>query len=385
MIRLKQIQAKQQESLDPSRFPREVFELFSIPAYDNGSPEIVAGADIGSTKKVVQPGDVLLSRIVPHIRRAWIVPRSNGGRQVASSEWIVFRSDAFLPSYLRHALMGDVFHAAFMNTVAGVGGSLLRARPAFVGEIEIPLPPLAEQKRIADILDKADGIRRKRRETHAMLNALCRSVFTDLFGSFDSCDPRHKWPVMRFGDLWSRPARNGQSPSARGTHRGNVLVLNAITGPEFDTTAVKAGLFDRAIDPSQIVDSKTFLICRGNGNLNLVGTGRFPTATMENTIYPDTIIAAEIRPDKMDSAYTEHVWMTKFIRSQIESGARTTNGTYKINQELLTNIQVPVPPLSLQKRFAQLANHCRIIGQRSIAAAIEQKELFESFASTAFA
>jgi len=45
-----------------------------------------------------------------------------------------------------------------MNTVAGVGGSLLRARPAFVAEIEIPVPPLSEQKRIADILAAAHRI-----------------------------------------------------------------------------------------------------------------------------------------------------------------------------------------------------------------------------------
>ena len=48
--------------------------------------------------------------------------------------------------------------------------------------IEIPLPPLSEQKRIADILDKADAIRRKRQVELDTLSALRSSVFLRLFG-----------------------------------------------------------------------------------------------------------------------------------------------------------------------------------------------------------
>ena len=60
-------------SVDPKKHPDEVFELYSIPAFDAGAPEILPGADIGSSKKIVQPNDVMISRIVPHIRRACVV------------------------------------------------------------------------------------------------------------------------------------------------------------------------------------------------------------------------------------------------------------------------------------------------------------------------
>ena len=59
-----------------------------------------------------------------------------------------------------------------MSTVSGVGGSLLRARPEFVAKIKIPLPPLEEQKRIADILDRAEALRAKRRAALAQLDEL---------------------------------------------------------------------------------------------------------------------------------------------------------------------------------------------------------------------
>jgi type I restriction enzyme S subunit len=130
----------------------------------------------------VRPGDVLLSRIVPHIRRAWVVGPERGRRIIASGEWIVFRGDGVEPSYLRHLLVGDAFHAEFMRTVSGVGGSLLRARPAYVAEIEVPLPSVEEQQRIAAILDQADALRAKRRAALAQLDSLAQSVFLEMFG-----------------------------------------------------------------------------------------------------------------------------------------------------------------------------------------------------------
>lgn len=181
-IALGEIMASKSGSVDPSKFPDEVFDLYSIPAFDSSHPEVVAGRAIGSAKQVVRPGDVLLSRIVPHIRRSWVVANGSGRRIIASGEWIVFRSDRVHPDYLRHVLVGDPFHAQFMNTVAGVGGSLLRARPEHVGKIKIPLPPLAEQRRIAEVLDGAEALRTKRRSALAQLDTLTQSIFLDLFG-----------------------------------------------------------------------------------------------------------------------------------------------------------------------------------------------------------
>lgn len=86
------------------------------------------------------------------------------------------------PKYLRHVLVGDPFHSEFMRTVCGVGGSLLRARPAHVAKIQIPLPPLPEQRRIAEVLDLAEALRAKRRAALAQLDSLTQSIFQDMFG-----------------------------------------------------------------------------------------------------------------------------------------------------------------------------------------------------------
>jgi type I restriction enzyme S subunit len=179
--------------VNPSSFPGEEFELYSIPAHDRGGPEVAHGSEIGSSKQIVQPGDVMISKIIPHIRRARVVGPFRGKRQIASGEWIVFRGESFDPNYLRHFLLSDGFHGQFMNTVAGVGGSLVRARPAQVKAIALPLPPIPEQRRIAAILDRADTLRAIRRRVLTHLEALTRSIFNDMFGS-------QSWPTEALGD-----------------------------------------------------------------------------------------------------------------------------------------------------------------------------------------
>ena len=198
MISTGDIALRKGGSVDPKKHQDEVFELYSIPAFDAGAPEVIAGSAIGSSKKAVQPNDVMISRIVPHIRRACVVGPANGHRQIASGEWIIFRDERIWPQYLRWLLVGDVFHSAFMRTVSGVGGSLLRARPVEVFKIQIPLPPLDEQKRIAGILDAADALRAKRREAFGQLDTLLQSTFLDMFG--DPVTNPKGWEVVRVGD-----------------------------------------------------------------------------------------------------------------------------------------------------------------------------------------
>lgn len=166
--------------LNPSTHPTERFELYSIPAYEAAQAENRLGSEIGSSKNLVSPGDVLLSKIVPHIRRSWVVPPAGQLRQIASSEWITFRSEAVHSKYLRHFLTSDVFHSQFMKTVAGVGGSLLRAQPKAVARILFPLPPLNEQRRIAAILNKVEALAR----TQEILDSTARKLRTAAINGF---------------------------------------------------------------------------------------------------------------------------------------------------------------------------------------------------------
>lgn len=65
--------------------------------------------------------------------------------------------------------------------------------------IEIPLPPLEEQKRIASILDKADDLRQKRQKAIEKLDELVQSVFLDMFG--DPVTNPKGWDVYQLKDI----------------------------------------------------------------------------------------------------------------------------------------------------------------------------------------
>ena len=185
-VRLGEFMSKNTGSLNPAMNPDEVFVLYSIPAFDRGKPDIVIGKEVGSSKQIVLPGDVLLSKIVPHIRRTWVVGHDQDTRIIASTEWIIFRTTDADSDYLKYALTDNDFHRKFMDTTSGVGGSLLRARPALVAQIEIPIPPLEEQKKIAAILKEQMAAIEKARETaeaelntiYAIPTALLRRAFS---------------------------------------------------------------------------------------------------------------------------------------------------------------------------------------------------------------
>lgn len=349
MLALEELMAKRCGSVDPSKFPGEQFDLYSIPAFDKGCHEVVVGSSIGSAKQIVQPNDVLLSKIVPHIRRSWVVGQDDGRRLIASGEWIVFRSERADPAYLRHVLVSDPFHSQFMQTVSGVGGSLLRARPAQVAKIKIPLPCLPEQRRIAAILDQADMLRAKRREALALLDELQRGIFHEMFG--DPLTNPRGWPRKKFGELLEAPLRNGLSPSNSGTVHAKVLTLSAITGGMFDSNAVKTSTFAERPPTGVSVDARDFLICRGNGNLKLVGRGCFPQGSMPDVTFPDTMIAGRISERMIEKAFLAQQWASAVVRRQLESVARTTNGTHKVNQTVLEGISLLLPPLDLQREF----------------------------------
>jgi type I restriction enzyme S subunit len=62
-----------------------------------------------------------------------------------------------------------------------------------IRDIAVPLPPLPEQRRIAEILDKADTLRAKRRAALAQLDTLTQSIFLDMFGD-PTTNPKG-WPI----------------------------------------------------------------------------------------------------------------------------------------------------------------------------------------------
>lgn len=252
----------------------------------------------------------------------------------------------------------------------------------YLREAPVPQPPIAEQRRIADILDKADAIRRKRKEALALTDELLRATFLEMFG--DPVTNPKRWPLATLNTLLAIPPRNGLSPSTSGKITKKLLTLSAITRGRFDPTATKYGQFVDIPAPEKLVTPGELLICRGNGNLSMVGTGEFASEDAVGAIFPDTMIA--VRPDsgKITCEYLSAIWKTSFVRVQIESRARTTNGTYKINQYAVENIKIPIPSMSVQLRFSVLFKRLAEMHDVSMDSVDSIESLFSSLQQRAF-
>lgn len=153
-VRLGDINEYMGRSINPQEYGEEKFELYSVPVFKKNYPEILSGSEIKSSKQNVFFDDVLLCKINPRINRVWVVSNFTEFESIASSEWIVIRQPNVDSSFLKYCLSAPYFRAAIQENVSGVGGSLTRAKPAIVKELIIPLPPFAEQKRIADKLTR---------------------------------------------------------------------------------------------------------------------------------------------------------------------------------------------------------------------------------------
>lgn len=373
-------------AVDPSKYPAEEFDLYSIPAYDKYEPEVAQGSEIGSTKKTVQPGDVLLSRIVPHIRRVWVVGPSHGRRQIGSGEWIIFRGDAFNSNYLRHMLMADPFHKQFMQTVAGVGGSLLRARPSEVEKIKIPLPPLPEQKRIAAILDKADAIRRKRQQAVKLTEELLRSVFLDMFG--DPVTNPKGWESYPLGDV-VQEIESGWSPVCEerppADDEWGVLKLGAVTSCSYldaESKALPAGTSAR---PDLEVKTGDLLFTRKN-TYNLVAATALVFDTKPKLMLSDLIFRLKLKDSS--AVIPEYLWAllaNSGKRKQIQSLAGGSSGSMpNISKSKLMEQLIEVPPMALQKKYADILHINRNVRNKLEVVSQTSNSLFTSLLQRAF-
>ena len=237
-----------------------------------------------------------------------------------------------------------------LATATGVPG--LNREDAY--KLEVSVPPIAEQQRIVEILDQADKLRRLRAASNTTSERILPALFLKIFG--DPTTNPMGWKTRFFGDILLEPLRNGVSPSSSGYFRSTVLTLSAITGVTFDEHAVKIGHFEGQPTMDKEVDNRDLLICRGNGNLSLMGRARFPIRTLAGTVFPDTVIAARVNPNQVERAYLEALWNTRWMRSQVESRATTTSGIHKINQAALEGLAIRLPPISIQARFARLSD-----------------------------
>ena len=139
--------------------------------------ETVASAGLKSNKFEFSDRHILFGKLRPYLRKT-ARPEFSG---VCSTDIIpILPNNRESRDYLFHFLRTP--ETVDLATSRSSGANLPRLSPKQLASFQVPLPPLAEQKRIAGILDAADALRAKRREALAQLDTLLQSTFLDMFG-----------------------------------------------------------------------------------------------------------------------------------------------------------------------------------------------------------
>ena len=239
----------------------------------------------------------------------------------AYTVWTVDESVVF-PKYIEMVLRSprciDYYRSKLNGTVNRRGHM---SEGDFLG-MQIPCPSIEEQKHVVTTMNQAKQVMISLTEEMTALDQLIKARFVEMFGGCTI--------TISAGDIM-QDLRNGVSPSTSGKYHEKVLTLSAITQGRFDPSMWKIGVFDMIPPKEKRVSSNDFYICRGNGNKSLVGAGVYSEVDREDLIFPDTVIAARVDVSRVCLPYLFVAWMQPNVRNQIEAGARTTNGTFKIN------------------------------------------------------
>ena len=211
-------------------------------------------------------------------------------------------------------------------TVPHIDGRVLK-------NLEIPLPPLAEQRRIAEVLDRAEALRAKRRAALAQLEVLTLSLFIDLFG--DPVTNPKKWPRTPFSELLAN-IDSGWSPKCldrpvTGEEWG-ILKLGAVTWCEYNPAENKALPPDVKPDPVIEVKAGDLLFARKN-TYELVAACALVRETPPRLLMSDLIFRLRLRPDaKVDSCFLHQLLIYPTKRRDIQKLAGGSAGSMQIGR-----------------------------------------------------
>ena len=251
-------------------------------------------------------------------------------------------------------------------------------------ELQIPLPPLDEQKRIAGILDAAETLRVKRREALAKLDTLLQSIFLDMFG--DPVTNPKGWGVMPLNELLGEKSTAGayypknaySSVGTRMVHMANAFY--GVVNPN-EVKRVDAPLADiekYGLLPTDILVSRRSLNYEGSAKPCLI------PETDEPMIFESSLI--RVRPDRerVLTIYLFHYLLNSRARAKYVFPLVTRSTISGISQSNLMKVKVVLPPLDLQFRFAVVVESIEQQRARQRAHLAELDTLFTSLQSRAF-
>ena len=313
---------------------------------------IVAREAPSRARQLVQTGDILVSTVRPNLNGVAMVNSSLNGA-TASTGFCVLRPDKekLDGSYLFHWVKSLEFISDMIRKATGASYPAVSDR--IVLESKIPIPPIAEQKRIAAILDKAEELRSLRRKALAELDAIVQSIFLEMFGD-PVTNPKGWASTIALGeaaDIVSGITK-GRKLNGKATREVPYLAVVNVQDKVLNLDILKTiEASEDEINRYRL--QKNDLLLTEGGDPDKLGRGTLWNEEIiecihQNHIFRVRLTSADIHPLFLNWIIGSQRGKKYFLKS-----AKQTTGIASINMTQLKGFPLLLPPLSLQQEFAR--------------------------------
>lgn len=232
----------------------------------------------------------------------------------------------------------------YLNSL-GRGATFKEISKSIVESIKIPLPPQSTQLAIVSELDKINELIRLKKEQLKDFDNLAQSLFYEMFG--DPVENEKGWEVKKLGEIAKSAIGLTYKPENVTEELSGTVVLRSsnIQNSILDfNDIVRVNVL---VKEDKMVNDGDILMCSRNGSFRLVGKVALIKGLKERMSYGAfmTIIRSPYNP------YLFEYFKTPAFRQYLITGKTTT--VNQITVKMLNNLTLPLPPLSLQRLFAQ--------------------------------
>ncbi len=368
------------------------FEYVDISSINRDSKQIEGTTVIpvndapSRARQIIKSHDILVSTVRPNLNAvAQVPPRLND--QIASTGFTVLRPQKLHldDRYLFHWVKSPAFVSHLSKEATGA--SYPAVSDKIVKDTSIPLPPLGEQKRIAEVLDKADALRQKRRRALQKLDTLLQSVFLEMFG--DPVRNPKGWDTRTLPEL-ILPGKNSlkRGPFG-GTLKKEIFVdsgylvyeqYHALNndysfGRYFITEEKYKELIGFSVKPNDIIIS-----CSGVylGKLSIVPDGAKPG------IINQALLKVSLDQEKMKTVVFAYIFGSSQFKRKYFPSNRGVAIPNLPPMDVMKKIGFITPPLEIQQKFADNVNRIYAIKKRYEIGTTSLENLFSSIRNRAF-
>ena len=306
----------------------------------------------------LKKGDILISHInsESHLGKCAIFEEERNDI-VHGMNLLSFRTNRKVePKYLYYALSSDSFLMK-LKKITKKSVNQASFNVTSFKELDIPLPPLEEQKRIAAILDKADAIRQKRQQAIALADQFLRSVFLDMFG--DPVTNPKEWDIypLKKGitNITAGWSANGENHSC-GDDEIGVLKISAVTSGIFKPNE------NKVVSSSSIPSNKKLVLPRKGDLLfsrantrELVGATCIVDSDYDNIFLPDKLWVINLNSNELLPEYVHMLIQHPKFKECLTSQATGSSGSMlNISKAKFEGTLAPYPSLDVQQRFKDI-------------------------------